>query len=118
MTESALAYVPEDRRLALARGVELPRRSTGSALFADISGFTPLTEALVRAYGPQRGAEQLLVVLNGIYDALVAEVADRRGSVIVYSGDAITCWFDDDPLRADRRWARPTSAVHTELARP
>ncbi len=101
MTESALAYVPEDRRLALARGVELPRRSTGSALFADISGFTPLTEALVRAYGPQRGAEQLLVVLNGIYDALVAEVADRRGSVIVYSGDAITCWFDDDPLRAD-----------------
>jgi class 3 adenylate cyclase len=98
MTGSALAYLPEDRRLALARGVELPRRSTGSALFADISGFTPLTESLVRAHGPQRGAEELLVVLNAIYDALVAEVAGRRGSVIVYSGDAITCWFDDAPL--------------------
>lgn len=100
MTDSALAYIPEDRRLALARGIELPRRSTGSALFADISGFTPLTESLVRAYGPQRGAEQLLIVLNSIYDALVAEVAGRRGSVIVYSGDAITCWFDDAPLGA------------------
>lgn len=98
MTESAVAYLPEDRRHALARGVDLPRRCTGSALFADISGFTPLTEALVRAYGPQRGAEQLLIELNRIYDALVREVADRRGSVIVYSGDAITCWFDDAPL--------------------
>ena len=100
MTDAAVAYIPEDRRLALARGVDLPTRSTGSALFADISGFTPLTESLVRAYGPQRGAEQLLVVLNEIYDALVAEVAARRGSVVVFSGDAITCWFDDSPAAA------------------
>ena len=95
MTESPLAYIPTDRRHALVRGDDLPRRARGAALFADISGFTPLTEALVTALGPQRGAEQLLIQLNRIYDALVAEVDDRRGSVMVFSGDAITCWFDD-----------------------
>src|SRR5919199_624384 len=95
------AYIPIDRRLAIARGEELPDRSEGAALFADISGFTPLTEALVRALGPQRGAEELPRQLNLIYDALIAEVDRYRGSVIGFSGDAITCWFDGDTgLRA------------------
>ena len=39
--ESLLAFIPEDRRLALAAGHELPDRARGSVLFADISGFTP-----------------------------------------------------------------------------
>jgi len=47
--ESLHAYIPIDRRLALAHGVVLPNHATGAALFADISGFTPLTEALVSA---------------------------------------------------------------------
>jgi predicted ATPase/class 3 adenylate cyclase len=94
--ESLHAYIPPDRRQALALGADLPERSTGAALFADISGFTPLTEALVRALGPQRGAEELPSQLNLIYDALIAEVDRYRGSVIGFSGDAITCWFDDD----------------------
>jgi adenylate cyclase len=55
-----------------------------------------LTEAFVTALGPQRGAEALPVQLNRIYDALVAEVDAQRGSVLTFSGDAITCWFDDN----------------------
>jgi len=43
------AYIARDRRRALAAGHDLPDRVTGSALFADISGFTPLTEALAAA---------------------------------------------------------------------
>ena len=39
-------YVPQDRLRALASRETLPDRTSGSALFADISGFTPLTEAL------------------------------------------------------------------------
>src|SRR5262245_42170367 len=92
--ESLDAYIPTDRRHALAGGVDLAEQTTGAALFADISGFTPLTEALVGALGAQRGAEELTTLLNRIYDALVAEVDDQRGSVIAFSGDAITCWFD------------------------
>src|SRR5215510_3173367 len=93
--ESLYAYIPTDRRYALARGEDLPDHTSGAALFADISGFTPLTEALMQVLGPQRGAEELTRWLNEIYDALVDDVERYRGSVISFSGDAITCWFDD-----------------------
>jgi adenylate cyclase len=102
VSESPIAYIPTDRRHALTRGADLPPRTTGAALFADISGFTPLTEALVAALGPQRGAEELPVQLNRIYDALVAQVDDYRGSVLGFAGDAITCWFDES---GDGGWA-------------
>ncbi len=97
--EIASAYIPIDRRQAMLRGETLPERMTGAALFADISGFTPLTEALERELGPKRGAEELTVHLNSVYDALIAEVHRYGGSVISFSGDAITCWFDGDDGR-------------------
>jgi predicted ATPase/class 3 adenylate cyclase len=94
-------YIPMDRRQALARGVALPDRTRGAALFADVSGFTPLTEALVQELGRQRGAEELTRQLNRVYTALVNHVHRYRGSVISFSGDAITCWFDgDEGIRA------------------
>src|SRR6476660_7436528 len=96
--EALYAYIPTDRRYALARGVDLPDHPTGAALFADVSGFTPLTEALVQALGPQRGPEELSRWLNEIYDALLSEVESYHGSVISFSGDAITCWFDNQRI--------------------
>ena len=89
-------YLPIDRRHALARGESLPDQTIGAALFADISGFTPITEALARGLGPQRGAEELTRQLNLVYGALIAEVDRYGGSVIGFSGDAITCWFEGD----------------------
>jgi class 3 adenylate cyclase/tetratricopeptide (TPR) repeat protein len=86
-------YVPADSRDAMARGEALPSHAAGSALFADVSGFTPLTEALVEKHGVRRGAEQLTLLLNHVYDALITEVDRFGGSVIGFSGDAITCWF-------------------------
>ncbi len=41
-------YLPQDRLRALARGETLPDRTIGSVLFADISGFTALTEKPTR----------------------------------------------------------------------
>src|SRR5947209_9849298 len=84
------AYLPMDRRQALARKEALPERTSGSALFADISGFTPLTESLVSALGARFGAEELARYLSLVYDALIAEVDRYHGSVIDFSGDAIT----------------------------
>jgi hypothetical protein len=46
--QSLAVYVPMDRRHAMAAGRVLPDRQQGAALFADISGFTQLTEPLVR----------------------------------------------------------------------
>jgi adenylate cyclase len=95
----ASVYIPMDRRHAIAHGAELPDRTTGAALFADISGFTPLTDALVRELGPQRGAEELSRQLNLVYDAVIAEIDRYGGSVVEFSGDAITCWLDGDDGR-------------------
>jgi len=100
------AYVPLDQRVALARGVALPDHTRGAALFADISGFTALTAALARRFGPRRGAEELARQLNIVYTALIAVVHEHGGSVIGFSGDAIACWYDaqDGPIEhASRR---------------
>ncbi|MCB0033184.1 MAG: adenylate/guanylate cyclase domain-containing protein, partial [Anaerolineales bacterium] len=94
--DTASAYIPMDWRQAIAKGETLPEWQDGAVLFADISGFTPLTEALARELGPKRGAEELTIHLNNVYDALITELHRLGGSVISFSGDAITCWFYKD----------------------
>ena len=91
--QPAAAYIASDRRQLMATGQTVPQETIGATLFADISGFTQLTSALVRAYGPRRGAEELTRQLNVVYTALISEVERYGGSVLGFSGDAITCWF-------------------------
>ena len=110
------AYIPHDRRLALAYGEALADRLQGAALFADISGFTPLTEALARDFGPQRGAEELTFHLNRIYDALIADVERFHGSVVSFSGDAITCWFDAGEGNASQRAVACAAAMQQVMS--
>ena len=95
------AYLPGDRRRALAAGRELPDHVRGAAIFADISGFTRLTEELAREHGPRRGAEELTGHLNRVFHAVIGELGRFGGDVIYFSGDAVTCWIDgDDGARA------------------
>jgi len=94
-SEPLTIYMPMDRCQALARGETLPDRAMGAALFADISGFTPLTGALAQELGLERGAEELTRTVSQVYTALIDEVHRYGGSVIGFAGDAITCWFDD-----------------------
>lgn len=90
------AYIPMDRRLALAERRKLPHRTKGAVLFADIAGFSPLTTALTHAFGQQRGVEELSLVINRVYETLIAEVHGYGGAVFAFGGDAITCWFDEN----------------------
>ncbi len=90
-------YIPQDRLIALLNEQTLPDRTHGTALFADISGFTPLTEKLTNELGPRRGVEELSSRLNQVYDALISALERYGGSVIGFAGDAITCWFDNRP---------------------
>lgn len=93
--DAHLAYIPKDRQKSLHANNPLPEQARGTALFADISGFTPLTEKLTKALGARRGAEELAKRLNQVYDVLIAETHAYGGSVIGFSGDAVTCWFDE-----------------------
>jgi predicted ATPase/class 3 adenylate cyclase len=115
--EAFALYIPQDRRIALARGEPLPDRTYGSALFADISGFTPLAESLAQSLGTQRGAEELTRQLNLVYDALISQVHSYRGSVIGFVGDAITCWFNEmTEEKPDSVISRPSSVRATACA--
>jgi adenylate cyclase len=100
-SDDPAAYLSRDLRRALAAGGELPDRVEGTALFADISGFTPLAETLAVELGPHRGAEALTAILDRVSHAVIDELHRFDGDVIYFSGDAITCWLDgDDGLRA------------------
>jgi class 3 adenylate cyclase/FixJ family two-component response regulator len=101
--ETVAMYLPMDRRQALARGETLPEWTHGAALFADISGSTPLTETLAQELGLQRGAEEITRQINRVFGVLIDEVHRYGGSVINFSGDSITCWFDDGLEIGDRR---------------
>ena len=88
------AYLPQDRLRAIANGISLPDRTSGSVLFADISGFTALTESLREKFGARKGAEELTSQLDLVYSALIAEIEKYGGSVINFAGDSMLCWFD------------------------
>jgi adenylate cyclase len=116
-------YLPIDRLHAVARGEDLPEACQGSALFADISGFTPLAESLAAQLGPQRAAEELTRLLDRVYSILMDQVHRFHGSVIGFVGDAITCWFDEQdltgfqkPVRSALRAATCALAMQREMA--
>ena len=94
-------YLAQDRLRALARGESLPDRTNGAALFADISGFTALTEALRNTLGPRRGAEELTRRMEAVYSTLIGEIERHGGSVISFAGDSMSCWFDEAGSREE-----------------
>lgn len=113
-------YLPIDRLRSLIRDEEFPEWAAGAVLFADVSGFTPLTASLARDLGPRRGAEELTRVLNAVYEVLIAEVHGHGGSVVTFSGDAITCFFEEGASTtaapAPERAARAALRMHHAIA--
>ena len=108
-------YIPQDRLRALVRGDTLPERAQGTALFADISGFTTLTETLTRSLGDRRGIEALSQRVNAVYEALISEIEAFGGSVICFSGDAISCWFDANEPASTLRAAACAQAMQIRM---
>jgi class 3 adenylate cyclase/tetratricopeptide (TPR) repeat protein len=62
-------------------------------VFADVSGFTRLSERLAR-HGKE-GAEQLVDVINTCFSGLLAEAYRRGGSLVKFGGDAMVLMFYD-----------------------
>jgi class 3 adenylate cyclase/tetratricopeptide (TPR) repeat protein len=110
------SYVPAlvTRRLAGRRGALLEPEGDQlvvAALFADISGFTALTERLART-GPS-GVEQLTELLNGCFGDLVGLVLDHGGDVVKFAGDALLALW---PVGEDDLEAATVRAAHCGLA--
>jgi len=82
----------------LADPVGDPRRASrrpAAVLFADVSGFTPMSEALGR-HG-QAGTEELSQLLND-YFAVMADLIGSYGGVVgAFGGDSMTALFPAGP---------------------
>jgi predicted ATPase/class 3 adenylate cyclase len=84
-----------------------------AVLFADISGFTPLAEAL--AQSGEEGPEEMTRLLNAYFSRLIAAIEAEGGEVVKFSGDAVTVLFlaRTAPLGyAARRATQAAVAMH------
>jgi class 3 adenylate cyclase/tetratricopeptide (TPR) repeat protein len=95
------SYVPRMLLGRLARPAdELVETLEGTMVFADVSGFTRLSERLARK--GKEGAEYLVDAINACFSALLADAYGRGGSLLKFGGDAMLLWFagDEHALRA------------------
>ena len=82
---------------------EQPCRAVeGTAVFADISGFTALTERLARK--GKAGAEEMGDILNLVFDQLLGAAYSYGAGLVKWGGDAVLLLFDgtDHVARAAR----------------
>ncbi|MSQ81865.1 MAG: adenylate/guanylate cyclase domain-containing protein [Myxococcales bacterium] len=63
----------------------------GAVMFADITGFSRMTEILS---GRPDGAERINAALNGYLGKLIDTVTDHGGDVLKFAGDALICVWD------------------------
>lgn len=94
-------FLPIDKLFAILNDEPLQDDVFGAALFADISGFTALMDALSRELGPERGAEELNQQINATFSGMIDAASRYHGTVIRFSGDGLTAFFagEDAALR-------------------
>jgi len=82
-------------------------------LFADLSGFTKLSERLQRR--GTEGAELLVGTVNGVFEALLRVAYDNGGSLVKFGGDALLLFFEgyQHPERAARAAFRMRESLRT-----
>lgn len=82
--------------------------------FADISGFTRLSEQLAE-HGPA-GTEELTDLINSCFEGIVAAATDHGGDVLKIVGDGVLAWFEGDDH--ETRACAGCTGMHAALARP
>ena len=80
-----------------------------AVLFADISGFTSLTERLAQKGAV--GAEELTAALNRYFGELINIVTQFGGDVLKFAGDALLATFEDRVAHADLHDATARAAA-------
>ncbi|HEU0295921.1 MAG TPA: adenylate/guanylate cyclase domain-containing protein [Anaerolineales bacterium] len=126
LTELLASYVPrliQNRVISDPAPIEAPvsENFQAAVLFADISGFTRLTEGLAER-GPA-GVETLARILNEYFGQLIDIVHEYGGDVVKFAGDAVIAVWNivsdsgepDSVSRADQ-WQWTMRAAECALA--
>ncbi|MBE7473437.1 MAG: hypothetical protein DPW09_09520 [Anaerolineae bacterium] len=99
----------------------------GTFIFADVTGFTALTELLARQ-GQGRGHEAMNQIMNSLFSAVLDPLIASGGDLLVFVGDAALVYFPqkahgEDVLQATRAALRmeraitPFASFETEFGR-
>lgn len=112
------SYLPTlilQRLQADAKPLASPAQYTlrGTGLFADISGFTTLTERL--AVRGSSGVEELSRMLNLSFSQMLELIEQHGGDVLKFAGDALLAFWPDDDEHATLRAAQCALAIHRRL---
>ena len=95
MASDLTPYIP---RLLVEWQHETPdarcREIPGTLVFADISGFTAMSERLART--GKQGAEEVTEILDGNFARLLAAAYEEGGSLLKFGGDALLLFFSGD----------------------
>ena len=67
-------------------------RAEGTLIFADVSGFTALSDRLAIEMG-KGGSEAVTAVMNDAFGELVEIVFLEHGDLLRFGGDALVAWF-------------------------
>ena len=93
-TRPLAPYVPVILRELIAGGRTSLTEVDGSILFADVSGFTALSERLAK-HG-REGTEALITLIDRIMDRLAGAAQQLGGDIIGFGGDALIVAFRDE----------------------
>ncbi len=102
------SYIAEDRSLfGDTPGQDGIMRDQGSLrdgvfMFADVSGFTALSEKLQRASGAV-GTEMLTAVINQYFETMLEILAKSEGQLLKFAGDALLAFYPTGADLQDRR---------------
>lgn len=104
----------DDQELQIGRGAF----RHGTALFADVSGFTPLTERFSREIG-REGAEEITLIVNRILEAMNGIAVRYGGDLLKFAGDAALSFYqgEEHAARACRAAWEMQQAMGEQFAR-
>ena len=96
----------------------LHRTVDGTLVFADVSGFTALTERLSRQ--GRIGAEEIVEALNRVFGPMLTIAATRGVELLKFGGDALLFLFrgDDHPQQACDAAVEMRSSLRAAAAIP
>jgi class 3 adenylate cyclase len=115
-------YIAENERLYVEDYVDL---RSGTFMFADVSGFTALSETLQRV-GGREGIEILTEIINDFFARMLEILAKSNGQLLKFAGDALLIFFpamegaDEAPLaiRTGLRMQREMAAQFQPIGSP
>ncbi len=86
----------------------------GTFMFADVSGFTALSEKLERATGSIEGAEIMTQIINEFFSTMLEILAKSDGQMLKFAGDALLTFF---PVTESEATEDPETTVAAKAIR-